>query len=61
MPLRGSRPVTTWTVTHLDGRRELVEADYCERTRIGWDWWQVILIINTPRWACVLAGSALRI
>lgn len=37
---------------------EYVEADYCERTRTGWDWWQVILIINTPRWSCVRRVSA---
>ncbi len=48
----------TWTIAHLDGRRELVEADYCERTRTGWDLWAVVLIINTPRWACVRRVSA---
>lgn len=42
-----------WTLIHTDGLLEYVEADSCERTRSGWDFWQVILIINRPRWSCV--------
>jgi len=50
--VRGADPLPNWTVTHLDGR-EVVEADYCERTRNGWDFWTVIVVVNTPRWACM--------
>lgn len=43
----------TWTLIHPDGKLEHVEADSCERTRTGWDWSKVVVIIDSPRWACI--------
>lgn len=49
----GGRPLPTWTITHADGRTEAIEADYCQRSRTGWEWWTVVVVIDDPRWCCI--------
>jgi hypothetical protein len=43
----------TWTLIRPDGLLEHVEAERIEDDSTGWSFWSVVLIINTPRWACV--------
>lgn len=48
----------TWALIRPDGLLEDVEAERIEDDGTGWSFWSVVLIINTPPWACVRRVSA---